>query len=209
MNNGYSETTNVFELNGKEFSEDNMNGCEIFIVDLNENDKNIEVVIYDNGPSDDPHYFIYSKKGNKMLEVKHIEGWPLTTDKKGNFVVGNFLEGSIEPGIYFDYYHIKDGNVQNKKTDISKIKNIECKSPYMYFTKNLTNLTKFEGESELREEKYLKNYNIEKLENKTFKIISFKESTEKEWEEERIPYKLYVELSDGRKGYVFHIQWAG
>lgn len=198
----------VFELNGKEFIDDGYEGA-IYIVDLNKNDKNLEVILFDQGPSDDPGYMIFTKKGNKMVLADSFERGPLKADKKGDFVVGDWLQGSIEPGIYFNYYYIKDGKIQSKQTDVSKIKNVECKSPYMYFTKDLKNLTKFERELEIRDEKYLNNYSIEELKNTKFKIISYKESTKKEWENESIPYKLYVQLSDGRKGYVFHIQWAG
>lgn len=55
----------VFELNGKEFAA-HYNNPEIYIVDLNEKDTNIEVVIFDNGPSDDPNYTIYSKQNSEM-----------------------------------------------------------------------------------------------------------------------------------------------
>ena len=198
----------VFELNGKEFSR-NYKGGILYIADLNKNDKKLDVVVFDKGPSDDPNYYIYTKKGNKMIEVKHIDGYPLKTDKKGNFVISNWLDGNFEPNIYLNYYYTKDGKITDKKVNISKIKNIELKSPYMYFTKDIKNLTKFEKENNAREEKELKKFNIEKINNKTFKIISYEESTKKEWENESIPYKLYVQLSDGRKGYVFHIQWAG
>ena len=191
------------KLNGEVFSE-GTSMDSIYIVDLNENDKNIEVVIFDDGPSDDPNYTIYSKNGSKMVELKNIGGYPLKNDKKGTVLVKDNYNGVTVPEIYFGYYKVQDGKIEMKNVEVEKIKDIELKSSHLYFSKNYKDETKiFDelGKNDNNIENTLKKLDIEQLnENTTFKIINITNENE---------YKIYVELSDGRKGYIFHIQWAG
>lgn len=194
-------------LNGETFSEGSAMDC-IYIVDLNENDKNIEVVIFDDGLSDDPNYTIYSKKGNKMVEIDSIGGYPLKTDKKGTVVIKDNCNGVTVPEIYFGYEIIQNGNVDIKTVDIETIKDIELKTSNLYFSEDYKDVTKIFDEFEKNDhniEKTLKKLDIEKLnENITFKVTKIFIQDEYSYD-----YKIYVELSDGRKGYIFHIQWAG
>ena len=194
----------VLEYNGEKIAQ-YYHGSTIYIVDLNENDKNIEVVIYDAGPSDDPNYTIYSKSGDKMIELENIVGYPLKSDKNGTVLVEHVYSRVINPEIYFEYYIIQNGKIEIKNVDIEKIKNIEFKTSGLYFTKNYENKNKMDNELE----DTLKKLEIEKLnENTTFKIIEF------DFEDEEIDYgldryhgyKIKVKLSDGREGYVFYEQ---
>ena len=194
-------------LNGETFSE----GSEmdsIYIVDLNENDKNIEVVIFGEGPSDDPHYIIYSKKGNKMVEIDRIGGYPLKTDKKGTVVIKDNCNGVTVPEIYFGYEIIENGNVNIKTIDIETIKDIELKTSHFYFSKDYKEVMEIFDELEKNNhdiEKTLRKLDIEKLnEDITFKVKEIYIQDEYSYD-----YKILVELSDGREGYIFHIQWAG
>ena len=201
---GYNEKDIYsIEFNGETFSEGTAMDS-IYIVDLNENDTRIEVVIFDDGPSDDPNYTIYSKEGNKMVELKNIGGYPLKTDKKGTILVKDTYNGVTVPEIYFEYYIIQDGKIEVKNVDIENIKDIELKTSHLYFSKDYKNENKIFDElveNNNNIEETLKKLDIEQLnENTTFKIINITNEDE---------YKIYVELSDGRKGYVFHIQWAG
>lgn len=197
------------KLNDKTFS----NGTlldSIYIVDLNENDKNIEVVIFDDGPSDDPNYTIYSKQGSQMVELENICGSPLKTDRNGTVIVDSSFNigenGNTSPAIYLDYYIINNNKMERKFIDVDKIKNIDLQTESLYFSKNLNNLDKFYQEGGLDENK-LKGFDIEKLDKSTtFKLLDFEFSTDENDIEEN---KIYVKLSDGRKGYIFHIQWAG
>ena len=194
-------------INGETFSEGSSMDS-IYIVDLNENDKNIEVVIFSEGPSDDPNYTIYSKKGNKMVEIDSIGGYPLKTDKKGTVVIKDNCNGVTVPEIYFGYEIIQNGNVDIKTVDIESIKDIELKTSNLYFSEDYKDVTKIFDEFEKNDhniEKTLKKLDIEKLnENITFKVTKIFIQDEYSYD-----YKIYVELSDGRKGYIFHIQWAG
>ena len=194
-------------LNGETFSE----GSEmdsIYIVDLNENDKNIEVVIFGEGPSDDPHYTIYSKKGNKMVEIDGIGGYPLKTDKKGTVVIKDNCNGVTVPEIYFGYEIIQNGNVDIKTVDLETIRDIELKTSHFYFSRDYKDVLEIHdelGKNNQNIEKTLKNLDIEKLnEDITFKVKEIYIQDEYSYD-----YKIFVELSDGREGYIFHIQWAG
>lgn len=203
-------TNDTFELNEEEFAV-HYNHPEIYIVDLNENDKNIEVVIFDQGASDDPNYTIYSKKGNKMVELQKELGYPLKSDKQGTILIENAYNGATSPKIYFEYYTIQNGKIEVKNIDIEKIKGLELKTSYLYFSEDYKNANKIFGENAPNYgsiEENLKILNIEQLkENITFKIKEF--TIEENFGYDGYGYKIYVELSDGRKGYVFHIQWAG
>ena len=206
-NNNYE--IHVFELNGKRFHEDG-DAEQIYIVDLNENDKNIEVVFYSSAPSDDPHYYIYSKKGNKMVQLEFLGGAPLKLDKKGTFVIEGGYDGITDPKIYFDYYTIKDGKIEQKQAKLNKLKNIELTASYLYFSKDFKSLNRFYNEHKEWSEDGLKEFSIEKLNEKiTFKILDFDYVTQEWGEDSYKQFRLYVELSDGRKGYLFTIQWAG
>lgn len=198
------------KLNGEIFSE-GTSMDSIYIVDLNEKDNNIEVVVFDDGPSDDPNYTIYTKSGNKMIELKNISGYPFKTDKKGMVLVGNVYSNAINPKIYFEYYIIQNGKIEVKKIDIEKIEDLELKTSYLYFTEDYKNVNKIFDENVLIGENIEANLqilNIEQLkENITFRIKGF--TIEENFAYDGLGYKIFVELSDGRKGYIFHIQMAG
>lgn len=200
----------ILEYNGEKFAEYRY-GREIYIVDLNENDKNVEVIIYDAGPSDDPNYTIYTKSGNRMIELKNIEGYPLKNDKQGTVLVEYVYSRAINPEIYFEYYTIQNGKIEVKNIDIEKMKDLELKTSYLYFSEDYKNVNKIFGEDAPNGgsiEENLKTLNIEQLkENITFKIKEF--TIEENFGYDGHGYKIYVELSDGRKGYIFHIQMAG
>jgi len=199
------------QLNGESFFE-RTSGGTVYIVDLNENDKNVEVVIYDEGPSDDPNYTIYSKDGNKMVELENVGGFGFKTDKKGTVLVPDVYTNSISPEIYFNYYFINNNQIERKFVNVDKVKDIDfqlqSKGEYfsLYFSEDYNNKDKFYENAGVDVER-LKEFNIEKL-NKdiTFNILNFERV---DYGNEVEDYKIYVELSDGRKGYIFHMQFAG
>ena len=200
------------KLNGEVFSE-GTSMDSIYIVDLNENDKNIEVVIFDDGPSDDPNYTIYSKNGSKMVELENIGGLGFKTDKKGTVLVPDVYTNSISPEIYFDYYFINNNQMERKFVNVDKVKDIDlqlqAKGEYfsLYFSADFNNKDKFFENAEDDAVERLKEFNIEKLNKEiTFNILNFERV---DYGNEVEDYKIYVELSDGRKGYIFHMQFAG
>lgn len=200
----------LFKLNGKKFDE-YYHRPEIYIVDLNEKDNNIEVVIFHEGASDDPEYIIYSKKESKMLPTFRSDGYLLKTDKKGTVVFVNShnrrLNGYTDPEIYFDYYVINNTKIEKKYINIDRIKDIDFITS-LYFSEDYSNKDRFWDDYDgVHYKKRFKEVDIEELDkNTTFKVLDFKIIKRENNSEE---YKIYVELSDGRKGYIFDIQLAG
>ena len=91
---------------------------EIYIVDLNESDNTLEVVLYDGGPSGDPHYTVYSKKGNSLESLYDKKGDSLKCDMKGTVLVDDSSFEDFSPLLYFEYMYINDGVVDNKEIDL-------------------------------------------------------------------------------------------
>ena len=114
----------IFKLNGKQFTESEANP-QIYIVDLNEDDKNIEVVIFDEGPSDDPNYTVFSKSENKMKDSISIPGLKFKLDKNGKFYVSNSLTTEISPEVYDKEYTINNGKVSFNDKYLNSIFNID------------------------------------------------------------------------------------
>jgi len=146
-----------------------------------------------------------------MLELKNIGGYPLKTDKNGTVLVEYVYSRAIDPEIYLEYYTIQNGKLEVKNIDLEKIKDLKLKNLYLYFTEDYKNVNKIFGENAPNGgsiEENLKILKIEQLkENITFKIKEF--SIEQNFGYDGYGYKIYVELSDGRRGYIFHIQMAG
>jgi len=203
--NGELNTVHIYELNGNKF--DNVgNFGKIYIVDLNKNDNSIEVVTWDNGPSDDSVYNIYSKQGGKMECI--LKEW---TESMYADQLGKILSsGHYNPSIYKQYYNFALGNLETIDLDMNKISSVKFDATGMYFSatrENISNVcSKYYEIGETSSyndafEKALKECNVEKLGGGTFKIL--------EIEDEEF-YIVYVQLEDGRKGYIEeYIQLAG
>ena len=191
----------ILSLNGVEFDR-NFHYPYVYIVDLNENDKSVEVVTWDLGPSDDPNYNVYSKINGKMEVYNITLGWELKLDKNGKVVVENPHNAAINPKIYFDYIFTKDGKIENKGLETTdELKKIELKfnGNGTGFSTDIDNFDKFweyEYLGDEPRETLLDDFNIEFMtEDKSFKILDLSSK--------------YVELSDGRKGYIQYMQFAG
>ena len=174
----------TFELNGKTFEENYGNLPYIYFADLNENDNMIEVIVTDDGPSDDPSYRIYYKDGSNMKKIES-GSYGIMTDKKGTIVSDGI---SAIPTIYKEYSIISNGEVKITKFSIDEINKITLKSEYLYFTEDMKNLEKVNSDLS---EQALKEVGIEQGFFE-FNIIKFVEYGE-----------MYVQLKDGRKGYLF------
>ena len=142
VSNGFGEYNEehryLIEFNGEIISE-GTGDDRIYIVDLNGNDKNTEVVIFDDGICDDPNYTIFSQNGNEMVKLKNIGGYLLQADEEGIILVKNIYNGITTPDIYFKYYMIRDGKLEEKNIDVEKIKDIELTSSHLYFSENYEN----------------------------------------------------------------------
>lgn len=199
--NFYEENnTYVVELNGKKVIESEYS-TDFYIADLNEDDNLLEVILYDDGPSGDPGYVIYSKKGNSL--EKNFEGLGdiLKFDKEGLVVFGDSFTRDFNPSIYFDYVNFENGIATKKIVDLESIKDIDISCIGWYFSEDYNNVDRFYKEIGLDPNR-VSEANIEPLDKKmTFRIlrVEFIEGS----------YVPYVKLSDGRVGYVFFLQFAG
>lgn len=198
----------AYELyfNGEEFDIVESSFCTIYIVDLNKNDQMKEVVVFDNGPSDDPHYNLYAIKNGKMQLMECIVAGFETEfrgDGIGNFAVGNKVTDYIQPKIYDKAYYYENGNLSYSDTNMNLIKDkwykIGEEDVGIIFTEDLSNIDKyFELESERAEDEEFmdamaRSGLIEIGNDIKFKILEFTENEE-----------VKVQLEDGRNGYLFH-----
>ena len=200
----YDRDYYVFKLNGKKFSEGEFRP-EIYIVDLNKKDKTTEVIIFDEGATDNPKDNIFIKKGSKMKRVKNIWGSDLRVNKKG------YIIGDAEPvptlNVYRQYYVYSKGKISTKKLNTNKFKNTNLKvaGNYFYFTTKLSNIDKFSEYFNGSDYKTaLKKANIQQIKKGTsFKAIKFINNHSYG---ENI---MNVQLSNGKKGYLCWLRLAG
>ena len=177
---------------------------EIYIVDLNESDNTLEVVLYDGGPSGDPHYTVYSKKGNSLESLYDKKGDLLKCDMKGTVLVDDSSFEDFSPLLYFEYMYINDGVVDNKEIDLETISDIEFKNNKFYFSLDYANKEKIDvidyNPTRLSE------IDIEQLsDNISFRILDV-EFVETNGFRDK---KIKVKLSDNREGYIFMLYFAG
>lgn len=193
----------AIKLNGVEVIENEFSP-EIYIVDLNESDNKIEIVLHDQGPSWDPNYTIYSKKGDSLEEVYGIAGDSLKCDKNGTVLVDDSRSGTYSPEIYFEYMHINDSVVTNKSIDLKTISNIEFKNSKLFFSNDYANKNKVFNVG--LDPSRLAEINVEQLnDDVSFKILDVENITNNGISEK----KIKVELSDGRVGYIFYVAFSG
>lgn len=172
-----------FELDGQVFAEE-QSLPEIYIVDVDKNDNRLEVIIFDNGPSDDPEYNIYVKNGNKMELAETISGIDMVLNGIGNLKAKSTLAYFIEPDAYGKIYSLDNNMLSYKKEEPSQeeytLKGI-C-----YITESLENLDKYysgdyeiDGIDDEHPRGNLEKLNIYELKvNEPFKIKSFLNDTE-------------------------------
>ncbi|MBE5821768.1 MAG: hypothetical protein E7311_04175 [Clostridiales bacterium] len=190
----------VVELNGEKF-EENWDNPNIYIVDLNENDKKLEIIIFDEGASDDPGYAIYTKRGNKMEKLTYFGGYHLRIDKNGLIIYDDTYNGSITPNIYFEYYEIYNSEIEKKNINIDKIRNVDFTDNIgMLFSENHNNFMEFWNYYDgFNHFDAYKKANIEIIGDRTFKILDIEDNVE----------RIKIKLEDGREGYMDSIQLAG
>lgn len=199
MGQTYEEDKYEFKLNDKTFyEENNPNFTEIFITDLNKNDKSIEVVIFDNGPSEDPHCLIFSKIDSKMKKIKEL-GWILYTNQKGKLVCSEIHRATTTPEIFPNYYVLANNEINKKDIDFSKIKNETFTAKDILFTEDMKNIDKYWELS--ASPKYQEDHEPDEV----FKEAGIIRLTEKDEFNVIGYYKdidIQIKLKDGRKGYL-------
>ncbi len=89
---------------------------EARIIDLDQNDKFIEITCFDEGPSGDPEYIFYRYNGTELYYIGSLPSDTLI-DGKGNFIPGSYLS-KLDPKFYSAWYEIKDNRFVEKYNDI-------------------------------------------------------------------------------------------
>lgn len=201
---GNEEDIHKFYVNEKEFyTTDPYSLSSLYIVDLDKNDKRLEIVVKTVGANDYTIYNIYSKNGNKMNKLITIDdGWNMKINQKGKFVINNSLLECIKPEIYETYFELNNNKIDKKTANIEKIKNktFKCEGG-LCFTQDKDSLKKYTSSSytDSNEDynKTLEKYGIYYYqEGFKFEFINFEKEN---W----VNNGLYVKLKDGRKGYLF------
>ena len=189
--------------NGNEFYDIETSWCNtVYIVDLNKNDKTLELIVRTAGPGDCYNFEIFSKVGSKIKNIKRINSAylndiELKVDQKGKMIIDEPYLQHVSPKVFRDYYKLVDGKVKTKKLDVNKIKNIKFSTKSdMLFTTNMNNLEKYfdNDEEEFDHKKALKRAGIIEGKFKSFNILEFKETGE-----------FKVKLKNGIKGYLFTV----
>ena len=193
----------TLEYNGKTVYERWYGMGNVGIVDLDDTDENLEVWVYDEGPSDDPCYIFYRKDGNEMIKLGGFDvDRAFYTDGKGTVLAADRFMPWVEPTVFDAYYTIKNNKFAKNELDFSYNKDFEYTSTEGFFTTDLENLEKLKNDDSEYEDLIIKGekYNINKLdENTKFKILDFVEKT-KEYDAQ----SLKIELLDGTQGYLIH-----
>lgn len=195
----YEQDQYEFKINDKTFyKEEHPSFTEVYITDLNKKDKSIEVVIFDNGPSEDPHCLIFSKVDSKMKKLKEL-GWNLYTNQKGKLVCSEIHRATTMPEVFPNYYVINNNEIKTHDIDFSKIKNNILTANNMLFTEDMKNIDKYwkltasqkyQGDHE--PEEVFREAGIIRLTVKDkFKVIKYHNDID-----------IQIELIDGRKGYL-------
>ena len=207
----------IFKLNGREFENGKeMNGAELYLVDLNKFDNSVEVVIFDQGNDNDPHYLVYGKSGSRMKLIEDIEGAPLYIDQSEQVVAHTNGLPYTNPLVFDKYYKFEDGTLEkydlspsrtngkwftssgsifasegtDKYEKINSYKNTNSTSKKNTVKSNNTKNKNTQNEvdnTDLEEDAQLRKLG----ENEKFKILSFTDNLE-----------IEVELENGEKGYI-------
>ncbi len=165
----------------------------IYIVDLNKNDNKIEIIIENDGGSDDPKYEVYTKNKKGLIRIVNEAGFNLQTNQQGVLVAETVITKQISPIVFKNYFEFNNGVANKKETNIKDIKDITFTSENLYFTQDMNNIMKY-IEKENKENNKLEDSGIYKGKLK-FKILRFDDTTNIN--------SFYVKLDDGREGYIF------
>lgn len=187
-----------FKLNDKTFhTEEDPHFTTMYIADLNKNDKSIEIVIFDDGPSDDPNCTIYSKKDSKMIKLENL-GWDLYTNQKGKLVCSEIHRAETNPKVFPNYFMLENNKIKKYDLDLSNVKNEVFTAEDVWFTEDLKNIEKYwnlisdDIENEDNYEKTFNEAGIYKLTEKDkFNVIKYVDGID-----------IQIKLKDGRKGYI-------
>lgn len=177
----------------QEFYMDYTHNGEVRLVDLDKRDKFIEIAIFDEGPSGDPHYKIFRYDGQKLHEIGQIDSGALM-DGQGK-LLSQFTVSRFSPRFYSAWCEISNNTFVQKTNDIGKYlgKNYWFDGGEAFFTPLQGMPVNFEptwGETE-------------QFEATSIKLIDVYFS----YAEDRVLNYYFVEFANGERGMLYF--WIG
>ena len=209
------ENSYMVEYNGQTIYDNWWGFGEVGIVDLDDTDDQLEIWVYDDGPSDDPVYSFYRKVGDKIVELGGFSvDMGFVMDGKGKVLACDRSMPRVSPLVYDSYWTIDNNKLVKNKLDFTNNPDYEYSVEGFgdaenigYFTTDLENIEKFEKglensstDSYSYYPEHKEEFKIEELKKgEKFKIKGFV-PIKKDYG----VYDLEVVLPDGREGYLMH-----
>lgn len=178
------------------------------IIDLDETDKYLDILVYDDGPSDDPVYYFYRKIDDNIVKLGDLDVTKeFACDGKGRVVAAGRETPWLTQTVFEYYYTIENNKFVSHALDFSYNKDFEYTTSEGFFTTDLKNLENYMDDTTEYADDFKDNlqqktekHNIKIIDsNIKFKIIEFVEK-----ENEYSPIDLKVTLSDGTTGYLIN-----
>lgn len=168
-------------------------GGKVNIVDFDVNDIYKEIVVYDNGPSDDPSYRCFRYNGEEIIELGNI--YPKLVDGHGKIITK--IDSFVAQSIVYSWYEVKEKGLIKHDIDVSSANNKEYKvtsdsTAYFDEMENVPAdfyMQSFEPEIQ---------FELKKDDRITIKYIHLSDNN---------PIWYFVELGNGKKGILYF--WLG
>lgn len=106
--------TSVLEVNGRTVEYEFFNPYNIHFVDLDKADDSYELVVRDDGPSDDPVNVVFRYTGQSLIYLGEIAPYALL-DGQGNLVTEYFK--LFDPPLVFETASVDDDGLQSRSVD--------------------------------------------------------------------------------------------
>jgi hypothetical protein len=183
------------QINDKNFEIIMHNPGKVYLVDIDQRDKYIELAIFDDGPSGDPNLVFFRYTGSEILCLGTIYG-SILTDNYGK-VISTWEMVNFEPEIVLGVHEIKDNEFVFKKIDFNEALNKEylAASDTEAYFKEMDKVPDDFIPSYTNEDKKI---NLKKGDRFKIEKISIMGNH---------PYWYSVELSNGKKGALYF--WNG
>ncbi len=184
----YLQVDNINE----EIYMDHTSDGEVRIIDLDKNDKFIEIAYFDEGPSGDPAFTFYRYNGTELYKIGSLPS-DVLFDGKDSFIPGCFIS-KFDPKFCSAWYEIKDNQFVQRDNDIGKYlgKTYKFGGGEAYF---------------IPAEEMPKNFEPSWEEPRQFEVIEIKVIDAYFYPGERNLNRYFVELQNSEKGMLYF--WSG
>lgn len=159
-----------------------LNG-EVRLIDLDKNDKFIEIACFDEGPSADPQYQFFRYDGSSLFSLGSVD--ELCEVNQYGKIISSFFKARLNPSFYSGWYEVENNKFILKSNDIKK---------YLGKTYSFEGAAYFSPSETIRYEVDWSSPKVFKSE--TVKLLDIGGLTE----ESRILNNYFVEFLNGEKG---------